>query len=486
MRRAKIVCTLGPASSDPEILKQMIQAGLDVARLNFSHGTHDDHRRMYEMVRSLSDEVGKPVAILQDLQGPKIRVGKFENGSIELKTGDRLIITTEPVEGNQERVSTTYPNLPNDVNIGSVLLLDDGLLRLSVVQVTGHEVHTVVEVGGILKNNKGINLPGVNVSAPSLTDRDKDDLELGLELGVDYVALSFVRAALDMHMLRARIGDRYKAPKLIAKIEKPEAVQELDAIIAVSDGIMIARGDLGEELPPEKVPMFQKHAILQATRQGCLTITATQMLDSMTNNPRPTRAEASDVANAILDGSGAVMLSGETASGRYPVETIRMMDRIIREVEQSPAYTNFKAPTPQTGAMRGGFTDAVARAATVAADDLGVKALVAFTESGRTARLLTSYRPSKKIIACTPNSDVLHKLQLYWGVVPATIERKNTIDDMVLAVERLLQDKGLAIAGDEVIIIMGTPFGVGAETNLIKFHRVGGLKRPTGSHRRRN
>lgn len=470
-RRAKIVCTIGPASNKPEILREMILAGMDVARLNFSHGEHEDHRKVYAMIREISDELGKPVAILQDLQGPKIRVGKFEDGGIDLQPGDRLCITAEDCLGNQDRVSTTYKLLPQDVSAGDTLLIDDGLLRLRVLSVEGKDVHTEVEIGGRLKNNKGINLPGSAISAPSMTDKDKRDLALGLELGVDYVALSFVRSPLDLHILRAMVSKAKTPPYLIAKIEKPEAVEELDGIIDVADAIMIARGDLGVELPPEQVPMFQKMAIQKALGCGCLTITATQMLESMTQNPRPTRAEASDVANAIVDGSDAVMLSGETAAGKYPVEAVKMMDRIIREVEQNPNHTRLTVNGRQQSQRT--FPNVVARSATVAAGELNVRGIVAFTESGRTAFLLTSFRPEREIIACSPHQEVVHKLALCWGITPVLIGAMETTDEMILAVERLLRKEKMASPGDELIIVMGTPPGARAETNLIKLHRLG-------------
>lgn len=469
-RRAKIVCTLGPASDKPEVLTQMVQAGLDVARLNFSHGSHDDHRAVYEMVRHVSQTVGRPVAILQDLQGPKIRVGKFKNGGVELSAGQRFCITAEDILGEGNRVSTTYKDLPHDVKPGDQLLLDDGLLAMRVLEVDGLDVWTEVEIGGRLKNNKGINMPSSAVSAPSMTTKDKADLQLGLELGVDYVALSFVRSALDLHMLQAQMGGRHPRPMIIAKIEKPQALDELGTIIDVADGIMIARGDLGVELPPEKVPMIQKQAIRQALAAGAITITATQMLESMTQNPRPTRAEASDVANAIMDGTDAVMLSGETAAGKYPVKAVQMMERIIREVEQSPHY---KSPSLNSLHNLRTFPNAAARGATVAADELDVRAIVAFTESGRTARLVTTYRPRRHIIACSPNCDVVRKMALCWGITPILIGRMENTDEMIIAVEKMLRKEHFAQSGDELIIVMGTPVGANAETNLIKFHRLG-------------
>lgn len=472
MRHAKIVCTLGPSSNSPEVLEEMILAGMNVARLNFSHGTHEDHRKTYELVREISDSLGRSVAILQDLQGPKIRVGTFEEGSVQLHRGDSFIITTEEgVIGTHEHVSTTYQNLHTDVDTGDILLLDDGLLRLRVIDVKGPAVHTMVEVGGVLKNNKGINLPTAAISAPSMTEKDIVDLAFGMELGVDYVALSFVRSALDIHQLRSHMpGDLADEIKIISKIEKPQAIDEIDEIIAVSDGIMIARGDLGVEMPPQKVPMLQKMAIAKANQMGRLSITATQMLESMTENFRPTRAEASDVANAILDGTDAVMLSGETAAGRYPVESVRMMSSIIEEVEQSLDFRPIAEPKFISNLRT--FPNAVARAATIAAEELDVTGIVVLTNSGSTARLLMTYRPDKPIIACTPDMRVYRQMALYWGVEPYKIRMLQNTDRMLQAVEKLMREDREANEGDEIIVLMGSPAGGATETNLIKFHRL--------------
>ncbi len=488
MRRAKIVCTLGPASSSPEVLEKMIEAGMNVARLNFSHGTYDQHREMYNRIRALSEKLGKPVAILQDLQGPKIRVGTFADGKIELEEGQTFIITSEDCEGDSERVSTTYKELPRDVRKGDVLLLDDGLLRLRVIDIQGEDVHTICEVGGTLKNNKGINLPTAAVSAPSLTEKDIEDFKFGLELGVDYVALSFVRSALDIHQLRALFPPDMQHPtKVISKIEKPQAVENLEDIISVSDGIMIARGDLGVELPPQKVPVIQKRAIELANKQGRISITATQMLESMTENPRPTRAEASDVANAILDGTDAVMLSGETAAGKYPVGAVRMMASIIEEVETSSIYNT--APSPTFISHLRTFPNAVAKSAAVAADELDVHGIVVLTLSGSTARLMMTYRPSKQIIACTPFPKIYQQMGLFWGVRPLLVEKwverglfaerqagqavRYTTEEVVEAIETLLRDRDEVSNGDEIIVVMGSPIEEQSETNLMKFHRVG-------------
>lgn len=470
MRRAKIVCTLGPASDTPEVIEELILAGMNVARLNFSHGTHDYHRKVYQTVREVSKDLGRPVAILQDLQGPKIRVGKFENGSIELTPGDEFVITIDDIVGDQDRVSTTYKELTRDIAVGDVLLLDDGLLRLEAVDVTATDVTTVVKIGGTLKNNKGINLPTAAVSAPSMTEKDREDLKLGLELKVDLLALSFVRSALDIHQLHALIPRETHPIKIISKIEKPQAIVELEDIISVSDGIMIARGDLGVELPPQKVPLIQKRAIRMANAMGRISITATQMLESMTEHARPTRAEASDVANAVLDGTDAVMLSGETAAGKYPVEAVKMMSSIVEEVEhgRNPRFTH----VPDFIRDLKTFPNAVAKAATIAADELNVNTIMVFTETGATARLMMTYRPTKTIVACTPTERVYNQMALYWGVEPYLIDMLKTTDGILKRVEKLAIEQRGARSGDEIIVVMGNPAGAGSETNLIKFHRI--------------
>ncbi len=472
-KRTKIVCTLGPASADPAVLEQMIRSGMDVARLNFSHGDHDYHQQMFDRIRGLAKDLNKPVAILQDLQGPKIRVGRFKEGFTELKEGAEFIITMDDVEGDDDRVSTTYKQLAEDIQPGDILLLDDGLLKLRAVSITGADITTVVEIGGKLKNNKGINLPTAAVSAPSLTPKDKEDLMFGLELGVDFAALSFVRNALDIHQMRAMIPRIPGKPPLqiISKIEKPQAIADLDNIIAVSDGIMIARGDLGVELPPQKVPMLQKMAIRRANALGRISITATQMLESMTENARPTRAEASDVANAVLDGTDAVMLSGETAAGKHPVRAVEMMASIIREVEAN-TDDHFASEIPDFIGHLRTFPNAVARAATTAANELNVKGIVVLTQSGATAKLMMTYRPTKTIIACAPSSRVCNQMAAYWGVEPHVMEMQDHTDALLLKVEKLLKRENYAQSGDEIIVVMGSPVMERAETNMIKFHRV--------------
>lgn len=477
MGRAKIVCTLGPASSSPDVIARMIEAGMNVARLNFSHGDHSDHEQVYNTVRDVSRQMNRAVAIMQDLQGPKIRVGRFESDEVQLVRGDEFCITTDDIVGSEGRVSTTYKGLPRDVKVGDDLLLDDGLIRLRAMAVSSTDVVTEVVIGGTLKNNKGINIPSAAVSAPSMTPKDVEDLAFGLELGVDFVALSFVRSALDIHQLRSKLpGDDH--PKIIAKIEKPQAIPVLADIVSVADGIMIARGDLGVELPPQRVPVIQKRAIRLANSLGRISITATQMLESMTESPRPTRAEASDVANAILDGTDAVMLSGETATGRFPVESVQMMTDIITEVESSPIYGS--RPEQRLGVLPT-FPNAVARSASIAAAELDVRGIVVLTLSGATARLLMSYRPTKPIFACTPDPKLAKQMALYWGVVPHHLNieldgghdvASYTTDRAIQMIETILRENHEIETGDEIIIVMGSPVRANAETNLVKFHRV--------------
>jgi len=473
MRRAKIVCTLGPATSTYEGIRGLAEGGMDMARLNFSHGTHDDHRRIHALVRQVSRDIRRPIAILQDLQGPKIRVGRFKDNAIELVEGAPFTIIASPDAplGDERQVGTSYIQLVQDVGPGDPILLDDGLRRLRVTAVNGTHVETVVEVGGRLSNNKGMNLPGTPLSIPSMTEKDRGDLMFGLELGFDYVALSFVRSALDIIELRTLLNQHTDTPPgIIAKIEKPQALDELDEIIAASDAIMVARGDLGVEMPPERVPLIQKSAIARANALGRLSITATQMLDSMQVNPRPTRAEASDVANAVLDGTDALMLSGETASGDYPQESVRMMARIINEVESSPLHQ----PTPQAGAgsRRRNFSNATARAATVAAQELDVRSIVAFTQSGATALLLSCYRPDREIIALTPHLNVYHRMALYWGVSPFLTERAEHTEEMIQQVEQTLRAERYAQTGDELVLVMGIPVSRRGETNTVNMHRI--------------
>jgi pyruvate kinase len=469
MPRAKIVCTLGPASSSPERIGELIDAGMSVARLNFSHGSHDDHAKMLQVVRSEADRRGKAIAALLDLQGPKIRVGKLANGQIELRPGAELTLTTDNILGDDKRVPTTYLGLPRDVKVGDQILLDDGYLGLAVTQVTDHDVKTVVVTGGILKNNKGINLPGVDVSAPALSEKDRIDIGFALRHGVDYVALSFVRRPEDVHEAKRLLTVDQVSIPVIAKIEKPQALDRLGDIIDASDGIMVARGDLGVELGPEKVPLWQKRIIEETNRRGKIVITATQMLESMITQPRPTRAEASDVANAVLDASDALMLSGETASGLYPVEAVKTMARIIEEIERSAYYrASVEVPDLQLAVP----ANAIAHAAMTAARAMKIKTIVAVSESGGAARLVSEYRPDSNIVCLTTNEVSFRRLALIWGVTPVLISPAATTEELIDRVEATMIERNLAVPGENVLITMAVPVGSGMQTNVLKIHQI--------------
>jgi len=471
-RRAKIVCTIGPASRRPQQLRALAEAGMDVARLNFSHGTHAEHAGVIADLRRLEDDLGRPIAILQDLQGPKIRIGPIEGESIRLEPGAAFTITTSPVAGDRQCVSTTYAALPRAVEPGDQILLSDGLLRLRVEEVADGEVRCKVLDGGSLRQRAGINLPGAAVGAEALTGKDRADLAFGLEQGVDFVALSFVRSAADIGVLRQLIDEAEADVEIVAKLEKPQALDHLDDILDAADVVMVARGDLGVELSPEAVPFVQKDIIRRASLGKVPVITATQMLESMTDHPRPTRAEASDVANAILDGTDAVMLSGETAAGHHPVEAVAMMDRIVREAERHAG-----AGPPHAGSRGGAghapVPDALARAACEMAADVGARALIAFTESGFTARLVSKFRPATAILAITPHRAIARRLALYWGVEPRRSGRALTTDEMLAAVDRALLEEGLVERGDPLAVLAGTPVAQAGTTNLLKLHRAG-------------
>jgi pyruvate kinase len=472
MRRAKIVCTLGPASREPTFIGNLIDEGMNVARINFSHGDPKDHEAAVASVRAEAEKRGRPVAVLQDLQGPKIRVGRFVEGQIELEPGAEFTLTTREVPGTVEIASTTYKGLPRDVQPGDVLLLDDGLLSLDVIECDGTDVVTRVLVGGTLKNNKGINLPGVKVSAPALTDKDRRDLELGLKLGVDFVALSFVRSPddVDEAVQLATLPSGRHIP-IIAKIEKPEAIERLEEIVDRADGIMVARGDLGVEMGAEKVPLIQKRAIEMTNAKGKVVITATQMLESMIGNPRPTRAEASDVANAVLDGSDALMLSGETASGKYPLLAVRTMARIIEEIETSSRFkSRFDAATLDFATS----ANAIAKAAVVASRQMGAKVIACVTESGGVARLVSEYRPEARLVAFTSQAEVFRRLALYWGVEPVQGTQAATFDELLVETERRLLAGKQAKPGDLVVLVVAVPIGAGHSANTLHVHRIAG------------
>ena len=472
--KAKIVCTIGPSTNTVEILVELIKAGMDVVRLNFSHGTHYDHRKTLDSVYEATKRTGKEIAVLQDLQGPKIRVGGLTSAFVELKSGSQFVLTTNQVAGDAKQISTNYVNLPNDVRPGDSILIDDGKLRLRIVEIKRRDVLCKVEVGGKLSAHKGINLPGTSISGPSLTEKDLQDLDFGLQNGVDYVALSFVRAADDIRKLRNVITDRIeneRFPPIIAKIEKPQAIDNIDAIIAEADGIMVARGDLGVEMPPEDVPMLQKMIIRKCNRIGKPVIIATQMLESMIHSPTPTRAEASDVANAVVDGGDALMLSGETSVGEYPIQAVQIMDRIIRKIESArvgPAH----ALDRELGVVDDRL-DALGRSACVLAEQMNASAIVVVTHSGATAKVVSHYRPRPKIIAVTDQARILRQLSLVWGVYGIVIEDLNDDSDKALEkIQERLVTAGLVTKGEYVVMLAGLPFFARGSANFIKVERA--------------
>jgi len=468
MRRAKIVATLGPATSSYDNIRAIIDAGVDVARMNLSHGSYEVHEGVYANVRKAAEDAGKPVAVLVDLQGPKIRLGKFEAGPYELAEGDIFKITTEDIIGTKEISSTTFKGLPHDVKPGDYLLIDDGKVRVRVVSVDGPVVTTEVVVAGPVSNNKGINLPGVAVNVPALSEKDEADLRWGLKLGADLIALSFVRNAIDIRRVHEIMAEEGRKIPVVAKIEKPQAVDALEEIIEAFDAIMVARGDLGVELPLEAVPIVQKRAVELARRAAKPVIVATQMLESMISSPVPTRAETSDVANAVLDGADAVMLSGETSVGEYPAITVQTMSRIVTSTEEhgleriQPLGTR---PRTQSGA--------ITLAATEVADFVEAKFLCVFTESGESARRMARLRNKIPILAFTPEESVRRRMSLFWGVESFVVGRVTHTDQMVAQVDEALKSTGRAVDGDKVIIISGSPPGIPGTTNDIRVHRVG-------------
>lgn len=474
-RFAKIVATLGPASQDEQTILRLIQAGMDVSRLNFSHGTYEDHAAVFWRIRNASMELGRAVSILQDLQGPKIRIGKIENGQVELVRDQKLTLTVKPVLGNQEIVSIDFPQLLESVQPGNRILLDDGNLELVVLSVEDDQVNTRVVLGGTLKPHKGVNLPGARLDIPGFTEKDQADLAFGLELGVDAVAVSFVRTARDILQVRQAIEklapQRGPIP-IIAKLERPEALDNLEEIVHTTDGVMVARGDLGVEMAPEVVPIAQKRIIEASNRHAKVVITATQMLDSMINNPRPTRAEASDVANAVFDGTDAVMLSGETAAGKYPVQSVEVMDSIVRQAE---------GHIDQWGHWQGSVTSDevtddtffITQAARELAHDRNVAGIAVFTQSGRTARLMSKARPSVPILAFSPNQETYQRLNLYWGVTPYLVPHAETIEAMLKSVDAAMIASTPIQPGQQVVLICGFPVHAVRPTNMALLHRVG-------------
>ena len=469
-RHSKIVCTIGPATRSPRMIRKLIAAGMDVARLNFSHGTHQEHAQSIAMLRDAATQYKKPLAILADLQGPKIRTGALAGGgTVLLRAGQKFVITVAKVLGDSTRVNTTFQPLPREVKSGDRILLSDGLIELRVEKTTRSEVICQVVNGGVLGEHKGINLPGVKLHVPAITEKDRVDLRFALAHGADYIAASFVRRAEDVHLAKELVRRFKKDTPVIVKLEKPEAIDNLEQILPVSDGVMVARGDLGVEMNPEQVPVVQKNIIARAREFRRPVITATQMLESMTENPRPTRAEASDVANAIFDGTDAVMLSAETATGKYPVEAVSMMARIIAAAESS--IHEFPRPAVQE---RLKVAETVAELVCHASRELHMKLIAVFTHSGFTARLISRYRPLVPIIAFSPEVETRRRMALLWGVTPRSIVDIKKIDALPGLAEKRLLEERLVRKGDVIGIVAGTPMGVRGTTNIMKFHVIGG------------
>jgi pyruvate kinase len=468
MRRAKIVATLGPATNSYDTIRAIVEAGVDVARMNLSHGSHEVHEAVYANVRKVAADLGKPVAVLVDLQGPKIRLGKFADGPHELSTGDIFTITTEDVEGTKELCGTTFKGLPNDVSPGDTLLIDDGKVNVRVIDTDGIRVRTEVVVGGFVSNNKGINLPGVAVNVPALSEKDEDDLRWGLRIGADYIALSFVRNAADVTRVHEIMAEEGRRVPVIAKIEKPQAVAAIDEIVDAFDAIMVARGDLGVELPLEQVPLVQKRAVEAARRMAKPVIVATQMLESMISSPVPTRAETSDVANAILDGADAVMLSGETSVGEFPAITVATMARIVENTEEHGLERILPLGTkPRT---QGG---ALTLAAAEVADFVEAKYVCVFTESGDSARRMSRLRFRIPMRAFATDEAIRRRMALYWGIQSFLVSPVQHTDEMFIEVDEQLLGAGLVQKGDKVVVISGSPPGIAGSTNDLRIHVIG-------------
>lgn len=467
--KTKIVATVGPASSNKEMLRALVKEGVDVFRLNFSHGKHEDHLKVINFVREINAELGTHIALLQDLQGPKIRVNEMQPG-IEIKAGDTITITTKEVLGNQELVSTSYEGLPKDVKVGDMILIDDGKIELKVKEVRGVEVICTIVYGGPLKSRKGINLPFSKVSAPSLTDKDYEDLEFGLKNNVDWVALSFVRKSTDIEILRAVIDRHKSTTRIVAKIEKPEALENIDAIIEATDAVMVARGDLGVEIWMEEVPMVQKMLVEKCNKASKPVIVATQMMESMIENPRPTRAETNDVANAVMDGADALMLSAETAAGKYPIEVIRSMVRTVGSVEkQGNIFYRFREVDTKSSNY---FNDSLILTACKLAKDVNAKAIVGMTQMGYSAYKASSHRPNANIFAFTSNDAILNTMNLVWATRAYHYDKAASTDETIADVEKILKRDGHVKSGDIFIILASMPIQERGRSNMIKVHVV--------------
>lgn len=473
MRKTKIICTLGPASDSKETIRELVKAGMNVARFNFSHGTHEEQEGKLKTVMEVRKELGIPVAALLDTKGPEIRLRDFKDGKVELKAGDPFTLTTEEILGDAARASISYKNLPHDVKAGGTILIDDGLIGMEVESVTDTEIHCIVRNGGPVSNHKGVNVPGADLSMPFISEQDRSDLIFGCKCGFDYIAASFTRTAEDIREMRYILSNNGGSRiKIIAKIESTQGVQNFDEILEAADGIMVARGDLGVEVPLEEVPILQKRMIKKAEKAGKICVTATQMLDSMIHNPRPTRAEATDVANAIYDGTTAIMLSGESANGRYPVEAVRTMARIAETTEKDIDYysrmVKRHAEKPQTTDV----TAAISHATVTVAHDIEADAIITVTISGSTAAKLASFKPARPIIACTMNEQVARQMNLYFGVSPLIIKEEDSADLLFEAAINEAKRTGYVKSGDRVVLTAGVPLGISGNTNMIRVVEV--------------
>ena len=472
MRKTKIVCTLGPSTDREGVLRDMILAGMNVARFNFSHGSHEEHKARLDVLKALREELHRPVAAMLDTKGPEIRLKSFQDGPVELVTGAEFTLTTEDVPGDVHRCSITYADLPGDVKEGDTILLDDGLVRLTVLETTATEIRCRVENDGVMKNNKSVNVPGVRLNMPYMSQRDRDDILFGVEQGFDYIAASFVRSAADVREIRSLLDREGSAIRIIAKVENQEGISNLSEILAVADGIMVARGDLGVEIDFTEIPILQKDMIAKCVACGKPVITATQMLDSMIENPRPTRAEITDVANAIYDGTSAIMLSGETAAGKYPVEAVRTMDAIARKTEANVDAS--VRPMKMVGKNRLSITAATAHAACTTAMDIGADAILTVSQRGVTAQMVSRFRPSTTVVALLLDPQVQRQMALYWGVEPLTMPYASSTDELVEFAVKTAVEAGLVKQGDLVVVTAGVPVGVTGTTNMIRVHQVGG------------
>lgn len=470
MRRTKIICTIGPASESEEKLKELMQAGMNVARFNFSHGTHEEHKKKYARVLKISGELNLPIATLLDTKGPEIRLKAIKDGKTELVAGQKFILTTEDILGDSQKAAITYKNLKNDIIVGMSILIDDGLIEMIVDEISGEEIICTIVNGGMISNNKGVNVPNAILSMPYINDTDRADIIFGCELGYDFIAASFARCKEDILQIREILAEHHSTMKVIAKIENMQGIQNLEEILSVSDGIMVARGDMGVEVPMEEVPVLQKKMIKMAESQGKHVITATQMLESMIKNPRPTRAETTDVANAIYDGTTAIMLSGESAAGLYPVEAVKTMARIAERTERDIDYsTRMKK---RAGIAPLDITTAISHATCTTAADLNAAAIITVTISGFTAGMVSRYKPSCPIIACSVNPRVCRQLNLAWGVMPILIQKEEKADDLFEEATHIVEKAGYIKRGDIAVLTGGVPLGVSGKTNMIRVIEV--------------